>query len=193
MVFFAYSSSKNGNTNINDSSEILSSNVTPSFSDNGEVEKDSTTLPNKNIDQTERYTVTRVIDGDTFSARKKGETKWNSVITVRLKGVDTPETVHPNKPPDYFGHEASQFTKAFLKDEDVYLYYGSEGKSKDKYGRTLAYAYRVSDGKFVNLELIKGGYARVYRRFPCDFRDLFNRWEAVARREKKGLWLRDLY
>jgi micrococcal nuclease len=47
--------------------------------------------------------VTRVIDGDTL-VLDGGE-------RVRLIGVDTPETVHPQKPVEYFGKEASAFTR----------------------------------------------------------------------------------
>lgn len=48
--------------------------------------------------------VTRVIDGDTI-VLDGGE-------RVRLIGVDTPETVHPQKPVEYFGKEASTFGRS---------------------------------------------------------------------------------
>ena len=51
--------------------------------------------------------VERVIDGDTIQVRFE-----NKRYTVRLIGVDTPETKHPTKPVQYFGREASAFTKA---------------------------------------------------------------------------------
>ena len=54
--------------------------------------------------------VIRVIDGDTIKVRI-GE----QVRTVRLIGVDTPETKHPTKAVQYFGREASAFTKAHSK------------------------------------------------------------------------------
>src|SRR5262245_12563409 len=47
--------------------------------------------------------VKRVVDGDTLIL---GNNEW-----VRLIGVDTPETKHPNKPVERFGKEASAFTK----------------------------------------------------------------------------------
>ena len=49
-------------------------------------------------DQASTRTVERVIDGDTL-VLDGGE-------RVRLIGVDTPETVHPSKPVEYFGTEA---------------------------------------------------------------------------------------
>ncbi len=60
-------------------------------------------------------TVTRVIDGDTLVL--------NGGERVRLIGVDTPETVHPSRPVEYFGREASAFTKRMAEDQQVYLEY----------------------------------------------------------------------
>jgi micrococcal nuclease len=63
------------------------------------------------------HKVVRVIDGDTIAVSIDGkETK------VRLIGVDTPETVHPQKPVERFGKEASRFTTELLKDKSVYFY-----------------------------------------------------------------------
>ena len=42
---------------------------------------------------------------------------------VRLIGVDTPETVHPTKPVEYFGREASAFTKRMVEGKQIYLEY----------------------------------------------------------------------
>ena len=52
------------------------------------------------------YLCTRVIDGDTIVVEIDGKQE-----KVRLIGVDTPETVHPSKPVEYFGKEASEFTR----------------------------------------------------------------------------------
>jgi endonuclease YncB( thermonuclease family) len=51
--------------------------------------------------------VKRVIDGDTIQLTN-GE-------IVRLIGVDTPETKHPRKPVEYFGKEASAFTRKMVE------------------------------------------------------------------------------
>ena len=58
-------------------------------------------------------TVVRVIDGDTIRVRVQGKE-----YTVRLIGVDTPETVHPAKAVQHFGAEASAYTKAALEAKD---------------------------------------------------------------------------
>ncbi len=58
----------------------------------------------------ELRTVTRVIDGDTLILDGGGR--------VRLIGVDTPETVHPTKPVEFFGREASAFTKRMVEGKE---------------------------------------------------------------------------
>ncbi len=72
----------------------------------------------------EASTVIRVVDGDTL-VLDGGE-------RVRLIGVDTPETVHPTKPVEYFGREASAFTKRMAEGQQVYLEYESGSVTQDK-------------------------------------------------------------
>jgi micrococcal nuclease len=78
-------------------------------------------------------TVTRVIDGDTI-VLDGGE-------RVRLIGVDTPETVHPQKPVEYFGKEASAFTRRTVEGKRVRLEYEPGPSRTDRYSGTLAYVY----------------------------------------------------
>ena len=58
------------------------------------------------------YEVVRVVDGDTVRVKYNG-----AVEPVRLIGVDTPETVHPTKPVEFYGAEATTFTRNLLKGE----------------------------------------------------------------------------
>lgn len=127
------------------------------------------------------YVVGRVIDGDTVELNTQG-----GPLKVRLIGVDTPETVHPTRPVEYFGKEASAFTKAFIEGDTVFVEYDQE--RTDRYGRTLAYLYRASDGKLLNDEIIRQGYGHAYTRYPFRYMELFREAEAVARLEGKGLW-----
>jgi len=69
--------------------------------------------------------------------------------------VDTPETKHPNKPVEYFGEEASRFTKGMVEGKKVRLEF--DWQQRDRYGRLLAYVY-LMDGIFLNAEIIKQGY-----------------------------------
>ncbi|MDE0017416.1 MAG: thermonuclease family protein [Candidatus Poribacteria bacterium] len=101
-------------------------------------------------------------------------------------GVDTPETVHPNKPIEVYGKEASNFTKNLLLDESVYLRFDVD--RTDKYGRLLAYLYRAPDGLFVNLEIVRQGYGHAYTQFPFKHIELFRYYGNRARTAGKGLY-----
>lgn len=123
---------------------------------------------------------TRVVDGDTIIVNINGiEEK------VRLIGVDTPETVHPSKPVEYFGQEASAFTRKMCEGKKVKLEYDWE--RRDKYGRLLAYVY-LEDGTLLNAEIIRQGYGFAYVKFPFKLLDDFRWHEREARRNKRGLW-----
>ena len=126
-------------------------------------------------------TVIRVIDGDTIRVRVRGK-----VHTVRLIGVDTPETVHPTKTVQHFGAEASAYTKAALEGKTVTLAKDRTGDTVDRYGRLLRYV--LLDGDNFNARLIREGYAHAYRRFPFSKRTEFIQLEDQARRRGIGLW-----
>ena len=123
--------------------------------------------------------VQRVIDGDTF--------KTTTGERVRLIGVDTPETVHPNKPVEYFGKEASAFLKGLIEGKTVRLEY--DWNRRDKYNRTLAYVF-LQDTIFVNAEIIRQGYGFAYLKYPFkeEYMELFRRLEKEARENERGLW-----
>jgi micrococcal nuclease len=104
---------------------------------------------------------------------------------VRLIGVDTPETVHPEKPVEYFGEEASAFTKKMVEGKKVLLKY--DFQRRDKYGRLLAYVY-LEDGTLLNAEIIKQGYGFAYTKYPFKYLDNFRRYEKEARENRRGLW-----
>lgn len=127
------------------------------------------------------YQVLKVVDGDTVKINYNGK-----ATNVRLIGVDTPETVHPNKPVEAYGKEASNFTKNLLLGESVYLRFDAE--RTDKYGRLLAYLYRVPDGLFVNLEIVRQGYGHAYTVFPFKHMELFRHYGNIARTTGKGLY-----
>jgi micrococcal nuclease len=121
--------------------------------------------------------VKRVIDGDTLLLTD-GE-------RVRLIGVDTPETKHPQKPVQRFGNEAYLFTKRIVEGKEVRLEY--DWQKRDKYGRLLAYVF-LPDGTFLNAEIIKQGYGFAYTRFPFKYMEEFRRYEKEARENGRGLW-----
>lgn len=123
--------------------------------------------------------VERVIDGDTFIATINDES-----FTIRLLGVDTPETVHPNLPVEEFGAEASDYLKELIEDKTIMLAF--DGPRFDKYNRLLAYAY--CDGKMINAELIKEGLAHAYTYFDFKYIVAFPKYEAEAQANERGMW-----
>jgi len=130
--------------------------------------------------------VTRVVDGDTIIVEINEDIpNLQRRERVRLLGVDTPETVHPNREVEFYGKEASDYTKMMLEGKNVYLAF--DWDLRDRYGRLLAYIY-TSDGVCHNAELIKYGFGHAYTRFAFQFIEEFRKYEKEARDNKMGLW-----
>ena len=125
--------------------------------------------------------VDRVIDGDTIRVQLDG-----ARYTVRLTGVDTPETRHPTRGVEPYGPEAAAYTTARLTGATVRLDRDPAGDDQDAYGRLLRYVMLASGENF-NATLIRDGYATAIRRFPYSRQREFLQLEAQARR---GLWAR---
>lgn len=130
-----------------------------------------------------RALVTEVVDGDTVHVGRG----WRRT-SVRLIGVDAPETVHPERPVGFYGPEAAAFTRRSLEGRWVRLEFEPEDLV-DRYGRLLAYLF-LEDGTLFNPELVRQGYARAYTRFPFRYRQEFRRAERQAREAGQGLWAR---
>jgi micrococcal nuclease len=124
--------------------------------------------------------VARVVDGDTVVLTIDGK-----ATTVRLIGVDTPETVHPSKPVERFGKEASRFTRDLLTGKSVAVE-RERGSTRDRYGRELAYL-RL-DGLDVNREIIRCGYGFAYVKYPFARMESYRAAEREAREQGRGLW-----
>jgi micrococcal nuclease len=127
--------------------------------------------------------VVDVLDGDTVVVRLRG----GGTDTVRLLGVDTPETHHPTKPVECFGPEAAAYTARRLTGRLVHL--EGDVEARDVYGRRLAYV--VVSGHRFNDELLRKGYARLLviapnRRHAHALLDA----ELAARHAVRGLWRR---
>ena len=121
--------------------------------------------------------VTRIIDGDTIEI-VGGE-------RVRYIGIDTPETVDPRKPVQCFGVEASKKNQELIEGQMVRL--EKDVTERDKYNRLLRYVW-VGDA-FINLELVKQGFAHSYS-YPPDikYQDQIVAAQQQAREAKIGLW-----
>ena len=131
--------------------------------------------------QTGTALVERLIDGDTNRVRMTGPPD-----TVRLTGVDTPETKHPTLSVQPFGPEASAYTTARLTGATVRLDLDPAGDASDTCGCLLRYI--MLGGENFNATLIREGFATAIRRFPYSLKREFLEIEAQVRRARPGRW-----
>jgi micrococcal nuclease len=131
----------------------------------------------------ELYQVIKVVDGDTITVQRDGQKH-----TIRLIGIDTPESVHPTQAVECFGKEASAFLKTQLDQRFVSLVKDPSQQDLDKYQRWLRFVYR-DDGLFLNELLVREGFAQEYTyQTPHQFQALFRQREQEAKSQQKGLW-----
>lgn len=125
--------------------------------------------------------VERVVDGDTLLL-ETGE-------RVRLIGVDTPETKHPDRPVELFGLEAAEFVQRRVEGKTVELRFDRE--RFDPHQRLLAYVY--IDEECLNEEIIRAGYSKAITRFPyrSSQKIVFIAAENEARNAKRKIWERN--
>lgn len=129
-------------------------------------------------------TVVDVSDGDTIEVRFDD----GPVERVRLLGIDTPETVHPDRPVECWGPEASARTRALTPPGSEVLVRRDQ-EVRDRFGRLLLYVWR-SDGLFVNATLLAEGHARTMFFAPNHaHRAELSAAAAEARRQGLGLWV----
>ena len=122
--------------------------------------------------------VVRVVDGDTVELIN-GE-------RLRYIGIDTPEEVDARKPVQCFAYQAAEENRRLVEGKNIT--FQKDVSTYDKYGRWLGFVY-LEDGTFVNLELVKNGYAFAYP-YPPDISksDIFRDAQAYAREHSLGLW-----
>ncbi len=129
------------------------------------------------------FHVVDVADGDTIVI-----SQGCKPVTVRLIGIDTPETVDPRKPVQCFGKEASSYTKENLRGKDVSIETDETQDIHDKYGRLLGYVI-LADGTNFNERLVEEGYAHEYTyKVPYKYQEKFKAAETHARESQRGLW-----
>lgn len=128
--------------------------------------------------------VVRVTDGDTIVVRR-----GHRLESVRLIGVDTPETKRRGVAVQCYGPEAARFTTSLLTGREVWLERDRVAGDRDRYGRTLSYVWLGAED-LVNLLLISGGHGRQYA-FDGQkyrYRTVFEASERVARAAGRGMW-----
>lgn len=124
------------------------------------------------------HLVIRVIDGDTIEIAGGHR--------VRLIGVDTPETVHPDRPEEPFGSEASAFTRSKVEGQEVRIEFDRE--RVDSHGRLLAFVF--IHGECLNELLIREGLSPAVTTFSyrAAMKRRFVAAEATAKGQRRGLW-----
>ena len=156
------------------------------------VEKAQNTAPAISQDSETFYPVTKVVDGDTIAVEMKGK-----IETIRLIGLDTPETVDPRKPVQCFGKQASDKAKELLSGKNVRIETDPSQGDLDKYGRLLAYVFMEdlpaqAGGTLFNQLMIAEGFGYEYTyNLPYKYQKEFKDAEKTARENKRGLWSPD--
>lgn len=160
------------------------------FNNTSNNSKPSNIKPSSTSTVFEKAVVTRVIDGDTIELQS-GE-------RVRYIGVNTPDFKDLRKKVQCFATEAFEKNKEIIANNVVnnVVFLEKDISERDKYNRLLRYVYVSSDNSnndspkiFVNLELIKQGYAYATRYLPdIKYSDLFKVAQAEAKTDKRGLW-----
>jgi micrococcal nuclease len=126
--------------------------------------------------------VERVVDGDTFIARREGQR-----LRVRLIGIDAPESVQPDAPVECFGPESARALTTLLPagTRVTAAYQGTP--ERDQYGRQLWDVW--VDGRFLQAELVSRGSARAHAYRPQkQYADLLTRLGEDARQAHAGLF-----
>ncbi len=120
---------------------------------------------------------------ESFTAKVVGVKDGDSIVVlhnrkevvVRLHGIDTPEFGQD------FGSQAKKQTSDLCFGKMVTVHV----KGTDRYDRTLGEVL-LPDGRSLNHELVRAGYAWWYRQYSKD--ETLGELEAEARKGKLGLW-----
>lgn len=141
-------------------------------------------ITNYDENTTDLYKVIEVVDGDTIKVSKNG-----TETTLRLIGMDTPETKDPRKTVQCFGKEASDKAKSLLSNQFVMLEADIKSGELDKYQRLLRYVF-LPDGTNYNEYMIKNGYAHeyTYNNVAYKYQKDFKEAELYAKTNLLGFW-----
>lgn len=134
------------------------------------------------------WLISYVTDGDTVHVTKGGRE-----LTIRLIGINTPETVDPFTPVECFGPQASAYAKRVLFDRHAALEWDHSQGRLDRYGRTLAYLWvNGPHGWWLyDQRAIRLGYGKEYTYDTYyAWRPQFLAAQTSAMRAHRGLWSR---
>ena len=132
------------------------------------------------------FRVIHVVDGDTVDIDAPDGTK--SKTRIRLWGVDTPEIAHNKGETDmFYGPEARDFAVKTLDNREVQIVLW-QTRTRDRYGRLLAYIFLERGGRNFNAMLIANGFGYADSRFDHPYKREFADLEKRSRKEQRGLW-----
>jgi micrococcal nuclease len=140
-------------------------------------------------------TTTKVIDGDTIDIQKPN----GATDTVRILGIDTPETHGKNKPREYYlqntsknrrclqkiGEKATQLVKNQTTNQKITVKTDPKADKRGTYGRLLAYIQK--NQTTVGEKLLQKGYARLYNS-TFTKKPSYTQLQKKARTNNKGIW-----
>lgn len=129
--------------------------------------------------------VTRVADGDTFYVQWFSEEQMG----IRVKGIDTPETVHRTRGVEHWGPEASEYAYRVLKPGTL-VRLKFEGAITDPFGRLLAYVWYWDGYEWVNFqeEMLRTGNAFVYHDYRFEYPNEYMDFQQYAIDNRLGMW-----
>lgn len=135
------------------------------------------------VQENDSFKVVSVVDGDTVKLDMNGTTE-----TIRLIGIDTPETVHPQKPVECMGTEASNQAKQLLTGQTVRFESDDSQDARDRFGRLLGYVFLPNGDNFAEV-MIRSGYGNEYTyTMPYKYQASFKSAEQYAQSNQLGLW-----
>lgn len=141
-----------------------------------------TTQKEDHLLERQTYKVIEVVDGDTVKVEQLG--------TIRLIGINTPETRAPGRPVECFGRQATEHLTKLINGKEITLEQDSSQQEVDRYGRILAYVHH--GGRNINLAMIEDGYAYEYTyNVPYKYQQDFKLAQDDARQNNRGLWASD--
>ncbi|MEK7186036.1 MAG: thermonuclease family protein [Patescibacteria group bacterium] len=134
----------------------------------------------------EQAMIVKVVDGDTITVNLNGQNQ-----TIRIIGINTPETVDPRTGVECFGIEASNKAKEYFKSKNYQAWLEKdEGQGeRDKYQRLLRYVFADDGNVDYGLQMISQGYAYEYTyNTPYKYQSSYKNAQLEAQNEKRGLW-----
>lgn len=140
-------------------------------------------------------TVVDVVDGDTLIIEYNGKQE-----SIDLLGIDAPESVMNRKAEldsrntgesllaiTSRGIDAKRFVERIVKKGDI-VAIAFDVQIKDHEGKLQAYVY-LSDGRMLNEEIVRAGYAKVIMIPPnVKYQERFMGAYKEARTYRRGLW-----